>query len=157
MYYGAGTAGGKSRQPATVPDLLIRRGEERDLAAIAAIQETAPEAAHWDVTGYLQYDVRVAVRREQIAGFLVWRCVGGDECEILNLAVLPEFRRQGVGRALVQWLLARFSGPVFLEVRESNAAAILLYKSLGFQLVGSRDRYYESPPETAIVMKFHSC
>jgi ribosomal protein S18 acetylase RimI-like enzyme len=48
-------------------------------------------------------------------------------------------------------------GTVFLEVRESNKAARNLYLSLGFQELGRRPEYYETPLEPAIVMKFHSC
>jgi ribosomal protein S18 acetylase RimI-like enzyme len=50
-----------------------------------------------------------------------------------------------------------FHGSVFLEVRESNGVAQEFYKSVGFKPHSKRHRYYESPPETAIVMKFHSC
>jgi ribosomal-protein-alanine N-acetyltransferase len=46
---------------------------------------------------------------------------------------------------------------VFLEVRESNQAARIFYKSMGFQEVGIRKEYYQAPLEAAIVMKFHSC
>jgi len=143
----------------------IRPGNAADLEAIAAIQVGSPEAAQWDVAGYLQYSLLVAVCGGQVAGFLVWRTAGlpagrGDgfgECEILNLAVSPDFRRKGIARALVGALLESSSGSVFLEVRASNTSAILLYKYFGFQQVGKRDGYYENPPEAAIVMKFHSC
>jgi ribosomal protein S18 acetylase RimI-like enzyme len=135
------------------------------LSAIAAIQQASPEAALWDVASYLQYGLRVAIYENRVAGFLVSRttaCSGrpgsaSEESEILNLAVSPDFRRLGIGRALVKSLLAGFSGTVFLEVRASNEKALLLYKSLGFQEVGRRFGYYEVPPEAAIVMKFHSC
>jgi ribosomal-protein-alanine N-acetyltransferase len=140
---------------------VVRPGDAGDLAAIASIQQASPEAAQWDVASYLQYSLRVAIYQDQVAGFLVSRALGGlpgpGECEILNLAVSPDFRRLGVGRALVGSLLADFPGAVFLEVRASNAGAIRLYKSLGFQEFGLRSRYYEGPPEAAIVMKFHSC
>jgi ribosomal-protein-alanine N-acetyltransferase len=135
----------------------IRSGGAADLDAIGAIQGASPEAARWDVRDYLQYDLRVAICGKQIAGFLVCRTVDTAECEILNLAVSPDFRRQGMGRALVKSLLATFAGTVFLEVRASNQAAIDLYKSLNFQVVSRRPEYYTSPPEAAIVMKFHSC
>jgi ribosomal-protein-alanine N-acetyltransferase len=144
---------------------VIRPGDAADLTAIAAIQQASPEAAQWDVAGYLQYSLRVAIYEDQVAGFLVSRTLGHPlgrppgpvECEILNLAVSPDFRRLGIGRALVSWLLAGFSGAIFLEVRASNAGAVRLYKSLGFQEVGLRSGYYDEPPEAAIVMKFHSC
>ncbi len=135
----------------------IRRGEPSDLEEVAAIQEASPGAARWSVAEYPQYDFRVAVRDGRIAGFLVARAVAEDEREILNLAVGPDFRRQGVGRDLLTGLLAGAPGAVFLEVRASNGAARNIYKSMGFQEVGSRPEYYQDPPEAAIVMKFHSC
>jgi len=136
---------------------VIRPGDGGDLSAIAAIQKSSPEAAQWDVAGYLQYDLRVAIYENKVAGFLVSRTPGTKECEILNLAVSPDFRRRGIGQALLKSLLANFSGAIYLEVRASSAAAVRLYKSLGFQEIGRRSGYYESPPEAAIVMKFHSC
>ena len=90
----------------------------------------------------------------RVAGFLVVRSLGEGESEILNLAVAPENRRRGVARAM---LLPALHGSVFLEVRESNRSAIAFYKSLGFQEVACRTDYYGNPPESAIVMKFHSC
>lgn len=135
----------------------IRRGEAADLAEIAAIQAASPEMAQWDVAQYLQYDLRVAVRRNRVAGFLVGRSVAQEERELLNLAVAPEWRRQGIARELVSAWLEETAGEIYLEVRESNRAARNLYQLLGFQSVGCRSGYYQSPPEPAIVMKFHSC
>ncbi|HUK17213.1 MAG TPA: ribosomal protein S18-alanine N-acetyltransferase [Bryobacteraceae bacterium] len=136
---------------------VIRAGGAADLAPIAAIQAASPEAAQWEVSGYLQYDLRVAICEKQVVGFLVSRAPDGSECEILNLAVSPQFRRAGIGRLLVESLLAGFSGTVFLEVRASNRVATGLYKSIGFEEVSRRPNYYDSPLEAAIVMKFHSC
>jgi ribosomal-protein-alanine N-acetyltransferase len=136
---------------------VIRRGEAQDLTEIEAIQAASPESAHWDVTGYLQYDLRVEMCGSRVAGFLVARSVADGENELLNLAVGPEFRRQGVARRLVASLIAGMRGEIFLEVRESNKAARNLYKSMDFKEVSRREKYYESPAEAAIVMKFHSC
>jgi len=135
----------------------IRRGEAGDLAEIAAIQDASPEAARWDVAGYMQYDLRVAIMAGRLAGFLVSRRVDEAESEILNLAVRPEWRRQGAARELIRSLAAEVRGELFLEVRESNEAARNLYKSMGFKEVNRRPEYYDFPPEAAIVMKFHSC
>jgi ribosomal-protein-alanine N-acetyltransferase len=76
--------------------------------------------------------------------------VDTDEVEVLNLAVDPAFRRQGIGTRL---LLSIASRHVFLEVRESNEGALRLYRKLGFQEVGRREKYYDDPEETAIVMR----
>ena len=136
---------------------VIRRGGPGDLTQVAAIQAASPEAAQWDAAGYLLYDFRVSVCGIRVAGFLVSRALVEGETELLNLAVAPEFRRQGVARKLVESLLAESPGVVYLEVRESNRAARKFYDHMGFQEVSSRPGYYQDPPEAAIVMKFHSC
>ncbi len=136
---------------------VIRRAEAGDLEAVAAIQSTSHAASHWPVADYLQYQFTVAVAGDAVAGFLVWRPLAEGECEVLNLAVAPQFRRQGIARELLNPLLNLRDAEVFLEVRESNHAARMFYKSMGFQEVGIRHLYYEDPAESAIVMKFHSC
>ena len=141
----------------SVPQGQIRVAEAADLEAIGAIQAASPEAALWPPGEYLQYDVLVAVRGRRVAGFLVTRRTAEGEAEILNLAVAPEYRRQGIARALMCAFLHGFRGDVFLEVRGSNSSARELYKSLGFQELTLRKDYYGTPPEPAIVMKFHSC
>ncbi len=135
---------------------LIRRGEAADLPGVSAIQAASPEAAQWPPGDYVRCDFRVAVMDNRLAGFLAARALAEDECEILNVAVSPEFRRKGVAKALVRSFLESVQGSVFLEVRASNTAARELYKSLGFQELTLRRDYYDHPPEPAIVMKFHS-
>jgi ribosomal-protein-alanine N-acetyltransferase len=127
------------------------------LAEVAVIQAASPEAAQWDVADYLKYEFRVSVCGIRVAGFLVSRTVAEGETELLNLAVAPGFRRQGVARKLVESLLAESPGVVYLEVRESHRAAREFYNRMGFQEVSLRSGYYREPPEAAIVMKFHSC
>jgi ribosomal-protein-alanine N-acetyltransferase len=136
---------------------VIRRAEAGDWEAVAAIQSASPEAAHWPVADYPRYEFTVAISGGAVAGFLVWRPLAEGECEVLNLAVAPSFRRQGIARELLKPLLRLRDNKVFLEVRESNRTARIFYKSMGFQEVSTRTLYYESPPEAAIVMKFHSC
>jgi [ribosomal protein S18]-alanine N-acetyltransferase len=136
---------------------LTRPGTAADLAEIAAIQAACPEAAQWRPEDYLGLDFRVCILDGRIAGFAVSRITAPGERELLNLAVGAEFRRRGVGAQLVRQLVTGAGISVFLEVRESNRTARLFYKALGFQEVGLRSTYYDNPPESAIVMKFHSC
>ena len=79
-----------------------------------------------------------------------------DEGYITNVAVRPDCRRRGVAGKLLQVFLdfARGNRLAFLtlEVRASNAAAIALYESRGFQEAGRRKNYYEHPREDAIIM-----
>lgn len=78
-----------------------------------------------------------------------------DEMEVLNLAVLPDFRRNGLGARLLSLALqaGRKMGieKVRLEARESNRAAISLYARFGFKPLGRRERYYANG-EAALVM-----
>ena len=79
-----------------------------------------------------------------------------DEGQILNLAVHPDQRREGLGRKILNRLLAeataRQLGQVSLEVRVSNTAAISLYQSAGFTVEGRRPHFYKQPAEDAFVM-----
>jgi [ribosomal protein S18]-alanine N-acetyltransferase len=140
--------------------MTIRPAAREDIAAIARIQAASPEASAWEPSSYLEYQCRVAIRSGIVVGFLVFRRLAqGDaqeELEILNLGVETAARRRGVARMLVGSALAEAPGAWFLEVRESNVAAIRLYESLGFQRAGERKDYYHDPPETAIVMRILS-
>jgi ribosomal-protein-alanine N-acetyltransferase len=135
----------------------IRRATSADLPAVAAIQADSPEAAQWNSTDYLDHEFLAAISEKQVAGFVVWRQTAPGEREILNLAVKPDLRRKGVARSLVGAVLADFAGDIFLEVRASNCNAQEFYKSMGFQVFSVREKYYHSPLEAAIVLKFHSC
>lgn len=78
------------------------------------------------------------------------------EGEITNVVVASEYRGRGIGRALMEYMLreAVFHGigDCTLEVRVSNASAIRLYESLGFQSEGIRPGFYEKPKEDAMIM-----
>ena len=88
-------------------------------------------------------------------GFLLGRVVA-DEAELLTLAVAPEARRRGVGRALLAEFAhtshARGAREAFLEVASDNAPAIALYASAGWQRAGTRRDYY-APGIDAMVMR----
>lgn len=78
-----------------------------------------------------------------------------DEGNLDNIAVAPEFRRQGVADALLSTLTGFARGHLarlFLEVRASNAPALTLYRKYGFAEVGRRKNYYDNPREDAILM-----
>ncbi|GGI87688.1 ribosomal protein S18-alanine N-acetyltransferase [Halopseudomonas pertucinogena] len=82
----------------------------------------------------------------------------GDECHLLNLTVKPESQSNGLGGKLLEHLLRRGrergAETVFLEVRESNRAAIHLYERTGFNEIGRRRGYYPAVGgrEDALVM-----
>lgn len=100
----------------------------------------------------------VADEGGQIAGFILCRLIAG-EAEVLTLAVRPQARRRGVGRALLEAALA-LSRPtasaMFLEVAADNPGAIALYAGVGFDVVGRRAGYYgrrDAPSVDALVMR----
>ena len=80
-----------------------------------------------------------------------------DEGQITNIAVHPDYRRQGLGDAVVKALLKHAKAAhllsVSLEVRASNAAAIALYRKNGFREVGRRKGFYTKPAEDALIME----
>ena len=90
----------------------------------------------------------------KIAGYLCPSLVL-DEGEILDVAVVADYRGLGIGRLLVTTALRVFQERgalrVYLEVRTSNQAAISLYQALGFRETGRRKRYYENG-EDALLM-----
>jgi ribosomal-protein-alanine N-acetyltransferase len=107
------------------------------------------------------YCASVGVREGRIVAYGVLMVAPG-EAQILNLSVVPDARRQGLGRRLLRRFVddaRRFRAEqVFLEVRVSNAAAIALYEAEGFAAVGRRDGYYPSAAaqgarEDALVMR----
>jgi ribosomal-protein-alanine N-acetyltransferase len=133
--------------------MTLRPATTADLPAIAAIQSSSPESSQWLPT---PHDTHVALFDTQVVAFVVTRQTASDEREILNIAVTPSHRRRGIARRLLEEVLAHSRGDWFLEVRESNIAAIGLYQTLGFRASGRRPEYYHDPLEAAIVMRIHS-
>jgi [ribosomal protein S18]-alanine N-acetyltransferase len=92
---------------------------------------------------------------DDIAGYLIYWFVI-DELHILNLAVSPQYRRQGIARALLCEVIRRAQEKhlqtAWLEVRPSNRAALSLYHSCGFERVMTRRRYYSDTGEDAFVL-----
>ena len=96
-----------------------------------------------------------ALDGDTVAGYVGSQSVLG-ESDMMNLAVRPDYRRQGIGRALVErllWELGEENRCLTLEVRASNEAAISLYRGLGFRQVGRRPKYYQNPPEDALILR----
>lgn len=149
-----------------------------DLDAILAIASVSPEAPHWQTSDYAAYFAPpkppvlraafVAVSSGSTAGFATASLVldppgipnldGSQEnrCDLDTLAVHPNARRQGIGSALFETVLAwarRNSSRHFtLEVRALNAAAIRLYERHGLRREGIRPSYYADPVDDALLL-----
>jgi ribosomal-protein-alanine N-acetyltransferase len=82
-----------------------------------------------------------------------------EEIDIINVAVSPDYRRKGIGDALIERIKrqAKIGGAesLYLEVRCSNEPAINLYTKNGFEKVGERKNFYEKPQEDAIIYQYH--
>lgn len=141
-------------------DYVISDAAERQLDAIEAIEREC-FSTPWtrdQLATQLSGDRHVFLAAEldgQVAGYVGMMYVL-DEGYISNVAVGGEFRRRGIGDALIASLLSRCEslGLVFvtLEVRRSNAPARALYEKHGFVAVGERRNYYEQPREDAVLM-----
>lgn len=142
--------------------LRIEKTELRDLDRICEI-ENASFSDPWSASAFraaiddplIRFISAFADNSADPAGYAIMRVLL-DEAEILSIAVSDEYRRRGIGREMMTFLLdgacADGVSNVYLEVRESNTAARELYGSLGFAPIGKRRKYYTKPTEDAIVM-----
>ena len=139
--------------------MSIRRAVESDIPAIARIEclcfsspwseQSIKESFESDSNRFY-----IAENKGEIEGYL-GLFVSIDMCDILNIAVLPEYRRQGVAKALVSFVIEGYKdkiGGLTLEVRPSNVPALALYEGFGFEQVGRRKDYYRNPTEDALLM-----
>ena len=98
----------------------------------------------------------VAAEGDTVAGYIGSQTVI-DETDMMNVAVHPDFRRQGIAEALVNTLVENLkkmgSRCLTLEVRASNTPAISLYEKLGFSEIGRRKNYYRNPREDALILR----
>lgn len=96
----------------------------------------------------------VAVKDGVIVGYLAFEQIA-DEGGIIEVAVRPDCRRQGIAKRLIESASDSSEGlsEVFLEVRESNMPAVALYEGLGFERIALRRDYYDAPKENAIIMR----
>ena len=142
-------------------DIDIRQAKLYDVPAMARIERDsfgAPWSAEEitkDVTAGGNVYVAVAETGGEKAGYGEIRIVA-DEAQIYNIAIAPEYRKQGIGEVLLTHLIEagkeRGCTLVTLEVRAGNEAAMALYKKLGFREVGRRKGYYAKGGEDAVLM-----
>ena len=139
---------------------MIREMLLNDAPEVEGVLSASPGASLWsaaDPVLLASRNTRIWVAEEdgEVVAAVAARTVA-DEAEILNLAVAPAWRRRGVGRGLMDAVIAdsarEGAARVFLEVRESNVAARAFYSRLGFLLRGRRTAYYRNPVEDALVL-----
>ena len=98
----------------------------------------------------------VAVDGDTVAGYIGSQS-SIDEADIMNVAVHPDYRRQGIAENLINTLVVELKNrgchALLLEVRVSNTPAITLYEKLGFEQVGCRKNYYRNPKEDALILR----
>ncbi len=145
--------------------IRVLKMEKAHIAAIAALEKVC-FSLPWDLGSFESElenplsDWLVALDGETLAGYVGAQTAGG-ESDIMNLAVAPDYRRQGIGRLLMremeQALSERNPEAVSLEVRVSNRPAISLYESLGYRQVGLRPKYYFKPAEDALIYRKEMC
>lgn len=149
----------------------IAAGGESDLPKLATAHRLCFPEAPWSqetLQGLLQlqgYHLRVAGPEKAADGHLFGFCLfrtAADEAEIITLGVVPQARRCGLARALLQDFLDQVrkaeARHLFLEVAEDNSSAIKLYQQAGFIVNGRRPGYYDhdrTQPVDALVMECH--
>ena len=151
--------------------LTVRRCVPADIERRASIERVSfsdPWSFETLSAAYALRHMRVLVAEESgrgggqgsaapvLVGYVL-ALVMADEGEIADVAVAPEARRRGVARTLLNQLIgdmiAEGVRALYLEVRESNAAARGLYRSLDFEQVGRRRDYYQYPTEDALLLR----
>ena len=143
-------------------DIEIRQAKLYDVPAMARIEresfdspwsadEITKDVASNDGSIY----VAVALIGDERVGYADMRIITG-ESQVYNIAIAPEFRRQGIGEALLAHMIERSEelglSLITLEVRSGNEAAMALYEKMGFKKVGSRPGYYAKGSEDAVLM-----
>lgn len=142
----------------------IRIMRQFDVAAVTAI-ECATYEFPWSAGIFrdcllADYTNVVLDRDGEVVGYGVMSVAAG-EAHLLNLCVVEEIRRQGIGRQLLDYLLTRArtfrAERMFLEVRPSNGSALKLYDAMGFDVLGVRQGYYKAHggKEDAVVLVRH--
>ncbi|MEZ4527576.1 MAG: ribosomal protein S18-alanine N-acetyltransferase [Desulfobacterales bacterium] len=146
-------------------DLILDHAAEADINALLAAERLC-FSRPWGIVSFTAelaaetgYNCTARENREppddRIAAYLFFRVIAG-EMEILRIAVLPDWRRQGVGRQILgmglQKALAAGAQVCFLEVRASNIPAMALYADMGFRCIGQRPGYYAETGEDALIL-----
>ena len=142
-------------------DITFQNATKEDIAKIVQIEKQCFGDA-WSEDAFNSclispfYEMVVALLQDEIIAYGVMKCMYEDG-ELVRIAVSPLHRRKGVGKKLLMWLLkiAGHNGVenVFLDVRESNRDAVLLYEKIGFTSYEITKDFYSDPKESSIKMR----
>jgi len=141
-------------------DFVIRPLTREDAPVLAVLESRCVGAAKWGEPALRDVGAKGIVgwassRGNVVVGFILVRAVA-DEMEIMNLAVDPDARRQGIAARLLAHAIEEVRRAdvkrVYLEVRESNSGARTFYSSGGFTEQGRRRNYYSQPAEDALLL-----
>jgi ribosomal-protein-alanine N-acetyltransferase len=132
-----------------------------DIKAIVKIAEEnfiTPWTENAITESIRENNVYIAITENSIIGYIIIHD-SIDTIEIMSIAVDEKFKRNGVGKALIDFVIERygnFEKEIWLEVRDNNEAAIALYKGCGFENISVRKGFYrdETPPRDALTMKY---
>jgi [ribosomal protein S18]-alanine N-acetyltransferase len=144
------------------PDIIVRAAVAADLDEVYATERSA-FSLPWSRRSFTQIQrspssifLVASTDTRRVAGYAI-ALLGGDEADLANIAVVDEERGRGVGRALIDRVIALLRGrgvrSLYLEVRQSNSTARALYRRVGFLEVGVRAGYYTHPVEDALVLR----
>jgi ribosomal-protein-alanine N-acetyltransferase len=141
-------------------EIMIRKMHEDDISNIMKIERMS-FSTPWSEAAFLNeiykpYALtKVALLKNDVVGYICVNLIV-NEGHILNLAIHPEFRRQGIATMLMKEVLKELKEKgcrfVYLEVRVSSLGARRFYEKLGFKVVGIRRDYYQFPVEDAALM-----
>jgi ribosomal-protein-alanine N-acetyltransferase len=147
---------------AAAPDVRLRDLQDRDLEWLAEQERVIFGGAAWSA-GLIREDWRYGTNRYrgvEVDGALAAYAIygfEGDAFHLMNLAVTPQHRREGLAKVLMDDFMAEaraFGAPdVWLEVAVDNEAARSLYEAYGFELVRVRRKYYQPGGIDALVMR----
>ena len=142
--------------------MIITEMIEKHVAQVAELEKICFGSAAWSensIASELKNQLSlwlVALDGETVAGYVGSQTVM-DESDMMNVAVHPDCRRQGIAEELVNALTdalrEKESRCLTLEVRASNEPAKKLYEKLGFVSVGLRKNYYRNPREDALILR----
>lgn len=139
--------------------MIIRKAIESDIPQIALIEKACfsrpwTEDSIRDSFNNKSNCFYIAEADGKTVGYIGLSVVL-DEGYILNVATLPDYRRQGIAASLISHIINVYKDELrflTLEVRPSNTAAIRLYEGFGFEKAGERKNYYRNPVENALLL-----